>query len=153
MSENKVTKTVSRRSFLARSAGTLTTGAAMIGGGSFVHEIIQSPKAHASAGQNYPYTHLYEYSLPDLAELGRLNMVAGGGCGLNGAKTMVDALIQAFPDSSWSSFPVELFSYGGGGANGWGTLCGALNGTLAIMSLICQHNDFNFPLIADALMK
>ena len=28
----------------------------------------------------------------------------------------------------YTSYPFEMFTYGAGGVNGWGTLCGALNG-------------------------
>ena len=35
------------------------------------------------------------------------------------------------------SFPFHMFHYGASGANGWGSLCGSLNGALAAVNLFC----------------
>lgn len=36
----------------------------------------------------------------------------------------------------WTAFPVEMFVYGAGGIAGIGTICGALNGSSAVISLV-----------------
>lgn len=38
----------------------------------------------------------------------------------------------------WNSFPMEIMLYGRGGGVGWGTLCGALNGSAAMISLVTE---------------
>jgi hypothetical protein len=38
----------------------------------------------------------------------------------------------------YRSFPVEMMRYGAGGAAGWGSLCGALNGSAALISLFVK---------------
>ncbi len=38
--------------------------------------------------------------------------------------------------------PTLMFWYGGGGAAGWGTLCGTLNAAGAIFNLTCDQKDF-----------
>ncbi|RUM90245.1 MAG: Tat pathway signal protein [Thermovibrio sp.] len=38
--------------------------------------------------------------------------------------------------------PTLMFWYGGGGAAGWGTLCGTLNAAGAIFNLTCKQKDF-----------
>lgn len=48
------------------------------------------------------------------------------------------ALLTALKESSggpWSTIPPEMFRFGVGGGLGWGTLCGALNSSLAILNL------------------
>lgn len=148
-----VKKGVSIRSFLTTSAGAVAAGAALIGGRSIVKSIIKPSIANATIPGDYPYVPLYEGDLPALAELGRQNMVAGGGCGLNGAKTLIHALIEAGAGGDWGSLPVDMFGYGGGGVNGWGTICGALNGILAIVFLICKANGYSPNNVTDAVMK
>ncbi len=36
----------------------------------------------------------------------------------------------------YKDFPFPMFKYGAGGANGWATLCGALNGSMAAIQLL-----------------
>lgn len=61
-----------------------------------------------------------------------------GGCcygafhGLNSA--LADAVGEPF-----SLVPSQMFYYGGGGGAGWGTLCGALNGAAALISLVVDR--------------
>ena len=38
----------------------------------------------------------------------------------------------------WLSLPMEIMLYGRGGVSGWGTLCGAINGGLALISLVAE---------------
>jgi len=150
-----VKKGVSRRSFLTTSAGAVATGAALIGGGGIVKSIIKPKVAGAAITASYPYLPLYEENLPALAELGRVNMGLGGGCGLNGGKTLVQAIIDsgADVDGNWANFPIDMLAYGGGGVSSWGTICGALNGTLAIVCLICKANGYDFGAVSNALMQ
>lgn len=39
----------------------------------------------------------------------------------------------------YTDFPFEMFTYGMGGVDGWGTLCGALNGCSAAIQLLSAH--------------
>ncbi|MBW7989358.1 MAG: C_GCAxxG_C_C family protein [Planctomycetes bacterium] len=41
----------------------------------------------------------------------------------------------------YRSFPVEMMRYGAGGVAGWGSLCGAVNGSAALMSLFVKKED------------
>ena len=48
------------------------------------------------------------------------------------------ALLTALKESSggpWVTIPPEMFRFGAGGGLGWGTLCGALNSSLAVLNL------------------
>jgi len=41
----------------------------------------------------------------------------------------------------YSSFPVDMMRYGGGGTAGWGSLCGALNGSAALAGLFADKDE------------
>ena len=48
---------------------------------------------------------------------------------------MLEILQSKIPDP-WQNIPMEVMLYGRGGGNGWGTLCGAINGGAALISLV-----------------
>lgn len=60
-----------------------------------------------------------------------------GGCCYGAAYAIIGALAEevGFP---FTLVPIDMFRYGEGGAVGWGTLCGALNGSGAAISLVCN---------------
>lgn len=58
--------------------------------------------------------------------------------GVFGAFT--EALTEKTPDP-WAGLPMEVMLFGRGGGNGWGTLCGAVNGAAAIISLVVNKAD------------
>ena len=41
----------------------------------------------------------------------------------------------------YGSFPVDMMRYGGGGTAGWGSLCGALNGSAALIGLFTETDE------------
>ena len=41
----------------------------------------------------------------------------------------------------YRSFPVDMMRYGGGGTAGWGSLCGALNGSAALIGLFAETDE------------
>lgn len=51
-----------------------------------------------------------------------------------------EALTELMPDP-WANIPMEIMLFGRGGGNGWGTLCGAVNGAAAIISLVTTKAD------------
>ncbi|WP_227763597.1 C-GCAxxG-C-C family (seleno)protein [Zhaonella formicivorans] len=58
-----------------------------------------------------------------------------GGCMPSAALAIIKQLREkvGYP---YTLLPDEMFKYGSGGAGGWGTLCGALNGALLVMNLV-----------------
>jgi len=48
---------------------------------------------------------------------------------------LVEALKDAVGDP-WTTFPIEVMLFGRGGGVGWGSICGALNGAAAMISLV-----------------
>ena len=58
--------------------------------------------------------------------------------GVFGAFT--EALTEKLPDP-WANMPMEVMLFGRGGGNGWGTLCGTVNGAAAIISMVVSKAD------------
>jgi hypothetical protein len=57
------------------------------------------------------------------------------GCCYAGFAGIVKQL-QEKVGSPFTAVPLQMMSYGSGGLKGWGTLCGALNGASAVISLV-----------------
>lgn len=59
----------------------------------------------------------------------------GKGCSYGAFHAIATKLREVLPDP-WNQLPSEIMLYGGGGGAGWGTLCGAINGPAALISLV-----------------
>lgn len=53
---------------------------------------------------------------------------------------IIQLLAEKTPDP-WAGLPIEVMLFGRGGGNGWGTLCGAVNGAAAVISLVATKAD------------
>lgn len=61
----------------------------------------------------------------------------GKGCSYAAFNAMV-VLLRAQLPATFPSFPTEIMIYGHGGVAGWGTICGAVNGAAALISMVCD---------------
>jgi len=61
----------------------------------------------------------------------------GKGCCYAAFNAMVQLLRAQLP-ATFPSFPSEIMIYGHGGVAGWGTICGAVNGAAALISMVCD---------------
>lgn len=61
---------------------------------------------------------------------------SGKGCSYGAFHALISELRTTVGDP-YNDLPSELMIYGHGGAVGWGTLCGALNGAAGLISLVC----------------
>lgn len=69
------------------------------------------------------------------------------GCCYAAASALLETLVEN-TGSPWETIPMDMFQYGAGGAYSWGTLCGALNGALAVINLAsAKHADIGNELI------
>lgn len=120
-------KHIDRRNFL-KSAGLLAAGTAMsVGIGSI---LIPGTAQAAAPALPWPYAALD-------AEVVRKRAYDNywlGGCMYASAKALLDTLYDT-AGTPWDTLPADMFLYGKGGAFNWGTLCGALNGSLYVMTL------------------
>jgi hypothetical protein len=58
-----------------------------------------------------------------------------GHCMYGGFEPIAGAVAEQL-GSPYTDFPFAMFRYGAGGVNGWGTLCGAVNGCAAAIQLL-----------------
>lgn len=70
------------------------------------------------------------------------------GCMYGVIRAVAEVAAEHHPEP-WQSLPLAAFGYGRSGAYGWGTLCGALNGGLLVLSLALG----DCPAAADQLVR
>ena len=120
-------KNVDRRNFL-QNLGLLAAGAVVSTGlGSLVN-----PQTASAAAPALPWP----YAIIDTAVVRQraYDNYWIGGCMYASAKALLDTIYET-AGTPWDSIPAGMFNYGKGGAFSWGTLCGALNGSLYVMNL------------------
>lgn len=59
----------------------------------------------------------------------------------SGAFIALVSMLREIVGYPWTTIPLDLYAYAGGGVNGWGTLCGALNGAAGVISLAAGKRD------------
>jgi len=123
-------KLISRRKFLV-SAGTVAGAAAVAGMGLGK---VAAPAAAAGADLPWPYP-TDPSAQPDAKAAARFSFQVyyESGCSEGTFRSIVNLLAPKYPDT-WGTLPKNLFWYGRGGTMEMGTLCGALNGSIAIIA-------------------
>ena len=91
-----------------------------------------------SSGQDVPWR--YEELDPDETAARAYAGYRKGHC-MYGAFTSVLSQLAERRGEPYSSFPVGITRYGAGGAAGSGSLCGALNGSAALIGLFARNED------------
>jgi len=123
-------ETLSRRKFLA--------GAGAVLGLAVVPTLARPEVAQAAATKELPWA----YTAQDAEALGRRAYECYytlGGCAEATWWPLVEALAADTTNldmALWASLPKKMFAFGGGGVNGWGTICGTLNGSSAIIKMM-----------------
>lgn len=124
------TKKLSRRDFLV-NAGAAAAGVALVSSGLGLF----TPKAGAQGAVLPEYPWVQHFAKPldveAVRKLGEENYFAGQGC----AEAAFGALLTELGEP-FSLIPSQILNYGKGGGVGWGTLCGAINGAAAAVSLV-----------------
>lgn len=64
-----------------------------------------------------------------------------GECMFAVAATLIRAL-QANIGAPFTTLPLDMYRYGGGGIAGWGTICGTLNGAAAVLNLVGDQSRY-----------
>lgn len=123
---------LNRKNFFKESAKY----AAGISAGLVGIDVLGQQKVRAQATFSWPYP--YETLDPDAVRiLGHDSFWSGKGCSYGSFHGIVEALRDVVGEP-YKNFPTEIMIYGHGGTVGWGTLCGALNGAAALISLVCE---------------
>lgn len=151
-------KDLTRRDFI-KNAGVATLGVITVSGiaATALSCVTQAkedtiappaPTTQASAASGlvavpWKYTKL---DLDSVAERA-YNAYYNGGC-MYGAFEAIIGELRSKIGSPYDTFPVDMMKYGGAGVQGWGTLCGALNGISAAAYLVADAK-VGGPIITD----
>ncbi len=121
---------ISRKEFLSSATRCFAAAAA---GSTALSVLGQDPARAAPDAASWPFP----YRLLDIEEARKLGHEAyyEYGCCYGGFAGIVK-LLQHKVGSPFTAIPLQMMSYGSGGLKGWGTLCGALNGASAAISLV-----------------
>jgi hypothetical protein len=128
--ESVVEKRLSRKRFISNAAGYL---AAVFGGAALSNSIGEHAAEAATDAPRWPWP----YKRLDPEEARKLGHEACYelGCGYAGFAGIVKGLQERI-GTPFTTLPLQMMSYGNGGLKGWGTVCGALNGAAAAISLV-----------------
>ena len=120
---------LTRRGFLT-GVGGLAAGLAVGGLG--------VPPSAASAGQEVAWPMPYVKLDPEeVRKLGHLGYYEGECC--RGTFSAIVGSLQKKVGAPFTGVPINIMSYGTGGVAGWCTLCGAINGAGAAISLVSKN--------------
>lgn len=119
---------MSRRNFVAGVGAALGLAAV---------PVLASPKVASAASTAMPWT----YTAQDPEKIARraYEIYYAKGCCEATWYPLVEALAadSTNPDQAlWATLPAGMFTYGGGGVNGWATLCGTCNGSAAAIKMM-----------------
>ena len=94
-----------------------------------------SGKAQADALPAWPWPYK-KLNVEKVRKRGYENYFKGG-CMFGAAAALVETLREEV-GRPYTEFPSDFFRYGAGGAAGWGTLCGALNGACFVFNMVTK---------------
>jgi hypothetical protein len=119
---------LTRKEFL--TAGTKYAAGAVIGVAA-AEGLTSRVLARSKASWPFPYQTLD----PEKVRVLGHDLYYVGGCSYGAFAALVTAMKDAVGEP-YTSFPMEVMSYGGGGGASWGGTCGAVNGSSAFISLV-----------------
>jgi len=131
-------KTITRKTFLVNSTKFVIGAAAGITGMNLLteNELHAEPGLQKTFSWPYPYTALD----PEVARIKAHTLYwSGKDCGTGVFGGIVQLLDTAL-GAPWTGFPIEIMLFGRGGGVSWGSLCGALNGAAALISLVVEKD-------------
>jgi hypothetical protein len=137
---------VSRRTFLATAGGAAVgLEVALLPG-----NVAQAAEALPPLPWPYPKSGLNVLELRRTAYKNYYTTLPG--CAFCTSQTLIKAigdglLAEGAAVNPWPLLPSGLYKYANGGVVGWGTICGALNGAIAVMDLLGVHGKLGEPLM------
>lgn len=126
-------KTVSRKEFFKAASRYAVGAAAGVAG----LQMLTGAKSFAKGEDAVPWPWPYEKLDPEyVRKLAHDNFWKYACC--YGAFSGIIQALREKVGSPYDQFPMEMMIYGHGGVSGWGTVCGALNGSSAAICLVCD---------------
>nr|NQU90316.1 C-GCAxxG-C-C family protein [Bacteroidota bacterium] len=128
---------ITRSDFVKKSA-ILFAGVTGVGLGA---GLLASKKAEAEVIDRTEWP--WPYATLDAEEVRILahdSFWGGFACSAGAFHAIITKLHESLGDP-YTDFPTKMMVFGHGGSVGWGTLCGALNGAAAAISLVCEKAD------------
>ncbi|RUM45167.1 MAG: hypothetical protein DSY46_03670 [Hydrogenimonas sp.] len=122
---------MNRRDFLGNS---LKVGLS-VGVGFSVEKAMASNSWSTSQQTTFKVPYPYKPIDPEKVAYNAYRYYKIGECCFATFGALIDELKESVGEP-YTYLPSEMFLYGRGGANGWGTLCGTLNGASAIINLV-----------------
>jgi hypothetical protein len=125
-------RVMSRRKFLVGAGAVVAAGAGISG-----LIAVEKPSTAKAAGTALPWPYPTT-NQPDPETLGRraYEVYFSSGCAEATWWPIIEALAAADPASPWATLPKNMFKFGGGGVDGYGTICGCLNGSCAVTAMV-----------------
>lgn len=125
---------LSRKEFFKESAKYFAgVSAGLVGAGALANKEARGAPAYTWP---WPYTTLDKEKVRILAHD---SFWSGYACCYGAFNGIIQALRDAI-GAPYTDLPTELMIYGHGGGAGWGTVCGAINGSAAAISLVCEKS-------------
>lgn len=132
-------KTITRKEFMVNSSKYAIGAAVGVAGFNALlsgKELRAGSSGNPSATWPFPYTALD----PEAARLLAYSLYWNGKDCASGVFGALVQMLQAEIGDPWSYMPIEIMLFGRGGGVGWGSLCGALNGGAAVISLVVEKD-------------
>lgn len=137
-----MSKIISRKEFISGTTKTIVAVSACAAGASAMGvatgQLGQAGTVNkaADAAPTWPFP--YKALDPEDIRKRAHKFYYDGGCGYGAFNAMVGALQEAV-GAPYTGIPTQMLYFGSGGGAGWGTLCGALNGAAAAISVILDR--------------
>lgn len=131
--------TITRKKFFTDSTKLVIGGVAGVAGVNLlVNNQLHAENKEAKAAQwPFPYVAID----PEEARLGAHHLYWNDKDCCAGVFGGISQLLEKAIGSPWTNIPIEIMLFGRAGGAGWGSLCGALNGAAAIISLVTSKAD------------
>jgi hypothetical protein len=135
-------KPITRKQFLASTTKTVAAVSAGAWAGGVITAGAQSRQAGITNAALAPWP--WPYRTLDREDVRKRAHKAyyDGGCCYAVFNAIVSSLVEAVGEP-YTRMPTQMMYFGGGGGAGWGTLCGALNGAGAAISLVVDRTNAN----------
>lgn len=129
-------KKISRRNIL-KIGGVATT--------TYVISVISKIAKAEDAGEKKPWNYM-PLDPQSTAEIA-YQSYHGHGCMYAVAKAIIQQLAEKY-GAPYDQFPLEMLNYGHGGAGGFGSLCGSINGGALAIGLFCRERNLSDQMIS-----